>query len=82
MAAVDTRGSMAAVRSAVSRLRGPQAPIVASDLDRLQFMQRHFDEINSSVRMGLKPPDVHLVQLAAYCILWHMANAREGLRRD
>jgi hypothetical protein len=70
----ETRESMTAIRGAVTRLRGPQAPIVTSPLDRLQFMQRHFDEINSAARMGLKPPDIHLVQLAAHCVLWHMRN--------
>jgi hypothetical protein len=70
----ETRESMTAVRGAVARLRGPQAPIVTSPLDRLQFMQRHFDEIDSAVRMGLKPADIHLTQLAAHCVLWHMGN--------
>lgn len=63
------RGAMTSLRNALARLRGAQAPIITSKLDRLRFMRRHWEEIDRSIRMGGKPADLHLTQLAAHCLL-------------
>lgn len=66
------REAMFAVRAAMNRLNGPQAPIASSPLDRIEFMRRHFDEIDKDVRLGTTPAPTHLSALAAHCVILYM----------
>ena len=72
MQTTSEREAMTALRHAIRRLNGPQAPIVTSSLERLQFMRRHFAEIERDIRYDLRPAPSHLYALAAHCLILNM----------
>lgn len=72
------REAMFAVRAAMNRLKGPQAPIASTPLERLQFMRRHFEEIDRDIRFGSAPAPTHLSALAAHCIILYMRGGSDG----
>lgn len=78
MTSNSEREAMAAIRSAVARLAGPQAPIVSTEVERLQFMRRHFGEIERDIRYGLAPAPTHLSALAAHCVVLYMSGGSDA----
>jgi hypothetical protein len=65
------RSALSAVRASMERLRGPQAP-AASRLGRVEYMRRHFDEIDRDIRHGMLPAPTHLTALAAHCVILYL----------
>jgi hypothetical protein len=71
------REAMSAVRSAIARLKGPYAPIAATPLERIQFMRRHFAEIERDIRLDLSPAPSHLAAIAAHCVILYMEGSTD-----
>jgi hypothetical protein len=65
----NERRAYAALKATIARLRGPQAPAIASPLDRVQFIRQHMNAIGNDARVGSLPSSMHLVAIAAHAMI-------------